>query len=95
MKSPLKITLLTYCLNEKTKELKELFQESGYSFNDTQFNHVLRFADVDGSGTLDKQEFFAICSFLNAVQDVRKPPDLKNPFRLRLLEWLTSIHPVI
>ena len=54
----------------ETKELKELFTESGYSFTKTQFNHVLKFADVDGSGTLDKKEFLAICSFLNAVQDL-------------------------
>lgn len=54
------------------QELLECFQKSGYSFSKKQFHDVLRFADVDCSGNLDKNEFMAVCSFMNTVQKVRK-----------------------
>lgn len=44
---------------------------SGYTFSDLQLKHIVKFADVDGNGVLDKWEFLAICSFVNIVQDVR------------------------
>lgn len=45
---------------------------SGYTFSDLQLKHIVKFADVDGNGVLDKWEFLAICAFVNVVQDVRR-----------------------